>query len=294
MSAVVGALGVEPIGGDRFTASGASPLARETLFGGALLVQALLSADATVPDDYAVHHLHGEFPQRGRAGEPIVLAVERVKDGRALTARRVVGRQGERIVVTLEASFQRAREAGPEYSTPTQARFPSDAVAAGELAVRTDGGFGIEFLDATGSANGTLSTDVQAWYRAAEPLPGDAVWHAAVLTLVSDMAVPTVAITAAGLRAGGPDGEGGEGTVATTSVNHTMWFHRPLRADEWFVLTSQPLSTAHGRGVALGSAHDGEGRHVASIVQEIYVKGPAAPHQSQARGGPLQRGLEDG
>ena len=58
----------------------------------------------------------------------------------------------------------------------------------------------------------------------------------------------------------------------SASLDHTMWFHRPLRADEWFVLTSRPLSTAHGRGVALGSAYDGEGRHVASIVQEIYLK----------------------
>ncbi len=272
VSAVVGALGVEPLGGDRFAVSGASPLARETLFGGALLVQALLSADATVPEDYAVHHLHGEFPQRGRAGEPIEFAVDRVKDGRALTSRRVVGRQGERTVVTLEASFQRTREAGQEFHRPVELRFPADAVGSGDLRVHRDGGFGIEFVDATGSANGTTSTDVQAWYRAGDPLPADPVWHAAVLTLVSDMAVPTVAITAAGLHAGGPDGEGGPGTVATTSVNHTMWFHRPLRADEWFVLTSQPLSTAHGRGVALGSAYDSEGRHVASIVQEIYLK----------------------
>lgn len=269
---VVAALGVEPLGEDRFGVSGASPLARETLFGGALLVQALLSADATVPDDYAVHHLHGEFPQRGRAGEPIVFAVDRVKDGRSLTGRRVVGCQGGRVVVTLEASFQRAREEGPQFHVPAALAFPADAVAAGELAVHADGGFGIESVDATGSANGTTSTDVEAWYRAAEPLPGEVVWHAAVLTLVSDMAVPTVAITAAGLHAGGPDGEGGPGTVATTSVNHTMWFHRPLRADDWFVLTSRPLSTAHGRGVALGSAHDAAGRHVASIVQEIYLK----------------------
>jgi acyl-CoA thioesterase-2 len=272
VSSVVGALGVEPLGGDRFGVSGSSPLARETLFGGALLVQALLSADATVPGDYAVHHLHGEFPQRGRAGEPIVFAVDRVKDGRALSSRRVVGTQGERTVVTLEASFQRAREAGPEFSAPADLRFPAEAVAAGDLSVRLDGGFGIEALDATGTGNGTTSLEVEAWYRAAEPLPADPVWHAGVLTLVSDMAVPTVAITAAGLHAGGPDGEGGPGTVATTTVNHTMWFHRPLRADEWFVLTSQPLSTAFGRGVALGSAYDGAGRHVASIVQEIYLK----------------------
>ncbi|MGY1743693.1 MULTISPECIES: acyl-CoA thioesterase [unclassified Blastococcus] len=272
LSGVVAALGVEPLGDDRFGVSGASPLARETLFGGALLVQALLAADATVPDDYAVHHLHGEFPQRGRAGEPIVFAVERVKDGRALTSRRVVARQGGRTVVTVEASFQRTRDAGPEYSVPAAYRFPADAVAAGDLEVRPDRGFGIESVDATGSANGTTSTDVEAWYRAADPLPDAAVWHAAALTLVSDMAVPTVAITAAGLHAGGPDGEGGPGTVATTTVNHTMWFHRPLRADEWFVLTSQPLSTAYGRGVALGSAYDGAGRHVASIVQEIYLK----------------------
>jgi acyl-CoA thioesterase-2 len=272
VSAFVGALGVEPLGEDRFAVSGDSPLARETLFGGALLVQALLSADATVPDDYAVHHLHGEFPQRGRAGEPIVFAVDRVKDGRALTSRRVVGRQGERTVVTLEASFQRSREAGTEFSAPSAMRFPADRVGSGALAVRADGGFGIDALDATGSANGTLSLDVEEWYRASGRLPDHPAWHAAVLTLVSDMGVPTVAITAAGLHAGGPDGEGGAGSVATTSVNHTMWFHRPLRADEWFVLTSRPLSTAHGRGVALGSAYDGEGRHVASIVQEMYLK----------------------
>ncbi|WP_409330409.1 acyl-CoA thioesterase [Trujillonella humicola] len=272
VAGVVAALGVQPLGEDRFGVTGASPLARETLFGGALLAQALLSADATVPDDYAVHHLHGEFPQRGRAGEPIVFAVDRVKDDRSLSSRRVVGRQGARVVVTLEASFQRAREAGAQFHVPAPARFPADAVAAGELAVHGDGGFGIEFVDATGSANGTLSTEVEAWYRAAQPLPAQPVWHAAVLTLVSDMAVPAVAVTAAGLLAGGPEDEGGPGTVATTSVNHTMWFHRPLRADEWFVLTSQPLSTAHGRGVALGSAHDGAGRHVASIVQEIYLK----------------------
>lgn len=272
VSSVVGALGVEPRGEDRFGVSGASPLARETLFGGALMTQALLSADATVPDDYAVHHLHAEFPQRGRAGEAIEFVVDRVKDGRSLTSRRVIGLQGGRQVVILEASFQRAREAGPEFAEPSSMRFPAAAVASGALTVNRDGGWGLESVDATGSGNGMRSLDVEGWYRAAEPLPAADVWHAGVLTLVSDMAVPTVAITAAGLAVGGPDREGGPDTVATTTINHTMWFHRPLRADQWFVLTSRPLSTAYGRGASLGSAYDGEGRHVASIVQEIYLK----------------------
>jgi acyl-CoA thioesterase-2 len=271
-SGFVGAVGVEPLGSDRFAVSGTSPLARPTLFGGATMAQALLSADATVPDDYAVHHLHAEFPQRGRAGEPIEFVVDRVKDGRSLTSRRVVGLQSDRKVVTLEASFQRAREAGPEFSEPASFRFPAADAAGGPSEVHRDGDWGLDWLDAAGSRNGITSLDVETWYRAADPLPTDAVWHAAVLTLVSDMTVPIVSITAVGLHAGGPDAEGAPGTVGTTTVNHTMWFHRPLRADDWFVLTSRPLSTAHGRGVALGSAYDGGGRHVASVVQETYLK----------------------
>lgn len=253
-----------------FGVFGASILDRPTLFGGALLGQALQAAVATIPYGYSPHHLHGEFPRAGRSGEPTTFAVDRTKDGRSVSGRRVVGRQGDRVIVTLEASFHRGAEPGPDFHIAAPTPFPAADLASGVLSVQP-ASLGLEVIDTTGSDNGREHTEYQSWYRWPERLPDDFAWHASVLAFASDLGVPSVAVSAVGLKAGGPDNHA-PGYVATTSLNHTMWFHREGRCDDWFLITGRPLSTSHGRGVSLGTAWDVNGVQIASIVQEILIK----------------------
>jgi acyl-CoA thioesterase-2 len=269
------ALSVEPIGDDVFGVTGESMIDRPTFYGGALLAQALQAAAVTAPAGFEPHHLHAEFTRAGRAGSPVEFAVERVKDGRTFSSRRVVGRQGGRVILTEDVSFHSTAEPGPEYQTAAPMRFPADRVESGELTVRRDSA-GLETINIPRDASAPDDAEQFAWYRAQASLPTDAAWPATILAYASDMAIPAVAINAVGLQAGGPDSNE-PGVVATTSLNHTMWFHRPARCDEWFLMAASALSTAYDRGLALGSAYDFDGRKVASIVQEIFVKSPSPP-----------------
>jgi acyl-CoA thioesterase II len=254
---------VEAIGPDRYRAVTASPLSRPTLFGGALVAQALRAAAASTDPEKHPHSLHATFVRAGRAGHGVELAVARTRDGRSFATRQVTASQGERVVMTMTASFHRD-EPSPEYQRPAGMAMPDPAGPA------------------DGSRRGMLGIDIVeigepgdarylAWARSRQALPADRGLHAAAMAFMSDCGAPGVAAWAIGLAAGGPDGSR-DGTPMTTSLDHAMWFHRPGLCDDWVLVSAVPLSTAGSRGLILGSVHDRDGRHLASFTQEMLIR----------------------
>lgn len=269
-------LEVDALGSDRYRAVTDSPLSRPTLFGGALVAQALRAAAASTDPRKYPHSLHATFLRAGHAGSGVEFRVERTRDGRSFSTRHVTASQGERVVMTMTASFHRD-EPSPEYQPPAERAgpCPDDALPAGRAAKRDALGMNIvEIGDPT-------EPRYLAWVRSQQALPADRVLHACAMAFASDGGAPGVAATAIGLEAGGPDRERGDAPM-TTSLDHAMWFHRAGHCDDWFLVSAVPLSTAGSRGLVLGSLHDREGRRLASFVQELLIR--ASPVRTDASG----------
>jgi acyl-CoA thioesterase-2 len=258
---------VEALGSDRYRAVTDSPLARPTLFGGALLAQALRAAAASTDQDKHPHSLHAAFVRAGQAGNGVEFQVTRTRDGRSFSTRQVTVWQGERVLATVTASFHRD-EPSPEYQSPADGPVPRPDDEL--LAARASSGpsaLGIDVVDVSEPGEPRYL----AWARSREPLPADRVLHACAMAYASDSGAPGVAATAIGLLAGGPDRQHGDAPM-TASLDHAIWFHRAGRCDDWFLVSAVPLSTAGSRGLVLGSLRDRSGRHLASFTQEMLIR----------------------
>jgi acyl-CoA thioesterase-2 len=267
---------VKAVGPDRYRAVTDSPLSRPTLFGGALVAQALRAAAASADPEKHPHSLHATFVRAGRAGRGVELAVARTRDGRSFSTREVTVSQGERVVMTMTASFHRD-EPSPEYQRPADMAVPDPAGAFPPGRARPPGRsrramLGIDIVEIGEPGD----TRYLAWARSRQALPADRVLHACTMAFVSDCGAPGVAAWAIGLAAGGPDGSR-DGTPMTTSLDHAMWFHRPGRCDDWVLVSAVPLSTSGSRGLILGSLHDRDGRHLASFTQEMLIRAHGRP-----------------
>jgi acyl-CoA thioesterase-2 len=254
---------VDALGSDRYRAVTDSPLTRPTLFGGALVAQALRAAAASTDPDKHPHSLHATFVRAGQAGNGVEFQVARTRDGRAFSTRHVTVSQGERVLATITASFHRD-EPSPEYQRPDDRPVP---FPDGALADRGRSALGIDVVDVSEPGEPRYL----AWARSQQPLPADRVLHACAMAFASDSGAPGVAAAAIGLRAGGPDRQHGDAPM-TTSLDHAIWFHRAGRCDEWFLVSAVPLSTAGSRGLVLGSLRDQSGRHLASFTQELLIR----------------------
>jgi acyl-CoA thioesterase II len=277
---------VEALGSDRYRAVTDSPLTRPTLFGGALVAQALRAAAASTDPEKHPHSLHATFVRAGQAGDGVEFQVTRTRDGRSFSTRQVTVWQGERVLATATASFHRD-EPGAEYQSPAGGPVPcpDDEILAARAASGPSA-LGIDVVDV--GEPGELR--YLAWARSQQPLPADRVLHACAMAYASDSGAPGVAATAIGLLAGGPDVPRGARAPDTTprgrlqhrdpsmtaSLDHAIWFHRAGRCDDWFLVSAVPLSTAGSRGLVLGSVRDRNGRHLASFTQEMLIRASRA------------------
>jgi acyl-CoA thioesterase-2 len=268
VSSLADFLDVVQIGPDRFRSSKPSPLSRPTLFGGAVIAQALRAAAKTVQAGLYPHSLHANFLRAGRKGEDIVYQIERIRDGRSFATRSVRVSQGDRGTMAMTVSFHHD-EPSPDFQ-PTRRWIPTPPDDSSRQPPRSDS-LGVEFIDLVDSPLGPAATNYLAWVRSAQQLPADRVLQCCVLAYLSDAGAPAVTATAVGIHAGGPDREAG--SVMTTSLDHAMWFHRPGRADDWLLIQGTPLSTAGSRGLVLGAIHDRDGAQLASFTQEMLIRG---------------------
>jgi acyl-CoA thioesterase II len=257
---------------------GRSPkVSLQRVFGGQVAGQALVAAGRTVPADRPVHSLHAYFLRPGDPAIPIVYQVDRIRDGRSFTTRRVVAIQHGVAIFNLAASFQRV-EPGLDH----QARMPSvpDPEALPTLAERYApvadklGAFAtlprpidLRYVDDPPWLRQPDGPDgfTRVWLRTDGVLPDDPLVHVCALTYASDITLLESVLVPHGMSFR-------LDRLQAASLDHAMWFHRPFRADEWLLYESQSPSTSGARGLAAGRIWAADGRYVVTVVQEGLVR----------------------
>ncbi|HET7902701.1 MAG TPA: acyl-CoA thioesterase II [Candidatus Nanopelagicales bacterium] len=240
----------------------------QRVFGGQVLGQALMAAGSDVPEGRAPHSLHGYFLRPGDPSTPIDYAVEVLRDGRSFSTRSVVARQHERVIFQCTASFHVDERSGIEHQDPMpDVPWPDDLPSflhrpgAGDRAIRGEwDALDIRYDDSAGDA-------VRGWLRTAGPLPDVPLLHAAVLAYASDLTLMAAIVARHGIRFGDPG-------VVSASLDHAMWFHRPVRVDDWLLHDEESPSASGGRGVGRGRIFSRDGRLVATTVQEGLIRVP--------------------
>ncbi len=279
LDGLLDALVLKEIGADRFAVA-VEPDRFGRLFGGQLVAQALLAAAATV-EGKPPHSLHAYFVEGGLPGAALELAVERVRDGRSMAARRVSVTQEGRDLLVLLASFHASpvspQLADPPPSVPAPDQLPllQKWVHQSPPEVRPTAergwvqqpppvemrlGEALRFLGGE-PAGGTRSH----WMRVPREVGSDPLLHTALLAYASDYFLLDMAFRAhpLGLPAS---------AYTSTSLDHALWFHRPVRFDEWVLHTQETVAISGDRGLVRGAMHDAEGRLVATAMQEVLIR----------------------
>ena len=278
LSELLTLLDLEPLEIDIFRGqSPATPMQR--IFGGLVAAQSLVAAGRTVDTDRPVHSLHAYFLRPGDPAIPVVYEVDRIRDGRSFTTRRVVAVQHGKAIFHLSASFQLVQpgieHADPMPPVPGPEELPSyeDLLAVHlpgydpneygrrPIEVRFVGESSFDRLDVDLSR----STDTQVWMRTVGALPADPLLHVCAVTYASDMTLLDTVVAKHGLLYW-------RGNVALASLDHAMWFHRPFRADDWFLYAQRSPAAAGGRGLATGQIFTRDGQLAVSVVQEGLVR----------------------
>jgi acyl-CoA thioesterase-2 len=249
----------------------------QRVFGGQVAGQALVAAGRTTDGQRPVHSLHAYFLRPGVPGVPIVYQVERVRDGRSFTTRRVVAVQQGRTIFNLTASFHQP-ELGIDHQVPMPGVPDPETLPKLAEEIRDHLGelpeslermerrmaFDIRYVERLRWEAGELR-DAEprsgVWMRAIGSLGDDPLVHTCALTYASDMTLlDAVRIPVEPLW--GPRG------FDMASLDHAMWFHRPFRADEWFLYQQESPIATGGRGLARGQIFDSKGRLIVSVMQE--------------------------
>lgn len=251
-----------------------------TVFGGQVLGQALSAAAQTVPADRVVHSLHAYFLRPGMVDRPVVYDVDRIRDGRSFTTRRVVAIQKGRPIFNLSASFQ-IEETGLDHQAQMPDVPPPESLKSEQELARPfhdlipekmrERMYGERPIEArpvdpiNPFAPKKHPPRRMTWYRAARTLPDDPALHRYLLAYASDFGLLTTALRPHGVS-------WVERRMQVASLDHAMWFHRPLRVDEWLLHVMESPSASGARGLVRGQWFDQQGRLVASTVQEGLIR----------------------
>jgi acyl-CoA thioesterase II len=250
---------------------------RQRVFGGQVAGQALVAAARTVADDAHVHSLHAYVLRPGDPTVPILYDVDRIRDGRSFTTRRVVAIQHGRAIFNLAASFH-VDEPGFDHQFPMPPGVPEPeslpdfktrmAPYRERLGDWYDRPRAIDtrHVDWRGPDDReTRPPRQQVWFRADGSLPDDPVLHTCVVTYASDMTLLDTALL--------PHGSSFEaGGIMMASLDHAMWFHRRFRADDWLLYDQDTPSTSGARGLGRGLIYTREGDLAVSVVQEGLIR----------------------
>ena len=250
----------------------------QRVFGGQVAGQALVAAGRTVADDRRVHSLHSYFVRPGDPTIPIVYEVDRVRDGRSFSTRRVIAVQRGETIFSLSASFQLDQD-GIDHQTsmpdvPAPESLPAlvnrygNSPEATEFYRSMPKPIDLRYVDDPPwlqHAHGPRDGLSRVWMRADGTLPDDPLLHVCVLTYASDMTLLDSVLVRHGLAPGLDD-------ISMASLDHAMWFERPFRADEWLLYSTRSPSASGGRGLATGRFYAQDGRQVCSVVQEGLIR----------------------
>ncbi len=243
------------------------------LFGGQIVAQALRAASGTVDPELDPHSLRAYFIRRGDHTEPIRYEVDRIRNGRSFCTRRVVARQAIGAILNLEASFQRP-EPAPDLQTvfmPTGIPGPDECAEdtwTTSFARRPVPRAALLEAGALGAGR------VAAWLKVNDVVAADELVHRCWLAYMSDD-MPTDSVRHALAESEVPPvtdvDTWWQGSFAA-SLDHTVWFHRPMRVDEWHLYDFVCHSYVGGRGVSVGHVFTTGGMHVATVAQEVLLR----------------------
>ncbi|MEM9042765.1 MAG: acyl-CoA thioesterase domain-containing protein [Actinomycetota bacterium] len=239
------------------------------LYGGQIVAQALRAATLSADEGFEPHSIRAYFIRRGDASEPVRYEVDRIRNGRSFQTRRVVARQAIGAILNAEASFQRPEASEviqtcvmPEVPAPDELELDSWSDAFERASVPP------ERVDGPGRDGAGRSV---AWMRASESI-GDRddadsqLLHRCWLAYLSDDLPTDAVIRAHPLRDADDD------VWFAASLDHTMWFHRPIAADAWHLHDVSCHHFVGGRGLAIGHVFEPDGTHVATISQEVLIR----------------------
>jgi acyl-CoA thioesterase len=263
MSRLLGLLDLQPGDTEDNWIGPASGPEGKRSYGGQFMAQSLAAACRTVDADRPPTNMHLQFLRGGEAGDPVEYTVTKVFDGRTAAARRVDARQNGRLLTTATVSFA-IELAGPEHGrrssmpqdpaelTPTGPAGPAPSMPLDELDIRiADEGTGGDFVR-------------RLWWRTTAALPDNPLMHTLVAVFVTDvyMIDPALQVHGHSMKAR---------THRSGTTDSSIWFHRPVRADEWNLLESTSPAAARGRGVVTGSLIRADGVIAATLTQEGLI-----------------------
>ncbi|MFT4569675.1 MAG: acyl-CoA thioesterase-2 [Hyphomicrobiaceae bacterium] len=249
---------------------------RPRVFGGQVAAQALMAASRTVPEDRRPHSLHSYFLRPGDVAKPILYMVDRIRDGGSFTTRRVVAVQNGVAIFNMSASYQ-VREDGLEHCLPMPSapdpeslptlserlqafgrKLPERATRARAIDMR--------WCDPPGwKPRQGEEPRAMIWMRADGQLPDDPLLHTSVLVYASDYTLTETVMRPHGVH-------WSDRGVMAASLDHAMWFHGDVRADDWWLYVEDSPAAAGGRGLARGLIYDRSGNLVCSVAQEILLR----------------------
>lgn len=263
---------VERVEAYSFRAPNPEEMSWGRVFGGQVVGQALRAAMLTVPEAYAAHSLHAYFIRGGQPGVPIRVEVDPLRDGRSFATRHTVAMQEDEVIFSMSCSFHKQEE-GPEYQLPASADVPDpedvafdgDWMPGGRRRRRGPFGRGVESVEVGPTEpdeRGVYASTRRAWLRALDGLGDDPVVHQCAIAFMSDMGAAMGARIPSLMTR----------SMGGASLDHSVWFHRAARADEWLLFDLQAVSNHNARGLTRGTLHTRDGVLVASIAQEALLR----------------------
>ncbi len=259
----------------------------QRVFGGQVIGQSLVAAQRTVAEDLHVHSLHCYFMRPGDPAVPIIYEVDRIRDGKSFTTRRVNAIQHGHAIFSLIASFQ-VDEEGLEhqFAMPGDVPAPETLLSEKELIKQFINDLPenirrywererpiemkpTEIKHFVSREN--LAPRQNVWFRTTGPVPADRAIQAAVLAYISDMTLLDTATFPHGRAVFDRD-------LQVASLDHSMWFHRPARFDDWMLYAQDSPSAQGSRGLTRGFLYTREGTLVASVAQEGLIRLRATPN----------------
>jgi acyl-CoA thioesterase-2 len=278
LDSLLAALALEPMGGDRFRAPGEANRF-DRVFGGQVVAQALLAAGATVVGKHP-DSLHAYFVEAGMAGQPVDVLVDRVRDGRSVSTRRVTVTQGTRQLLVAILSFhdgvpEPGLSARPS-SGPGPEELPLLQEWVGDLSperrlvglnwIEQPPPLEIRMDEPPNFMGGPAAQGTRThWMRLPRDVGDDPLLHAALLAYASDYLLLDMVLRAYPDRAALT-------SSACFSLDHSLWFHRPVRLDRWHSHTQETQAISGLRGLVRGVIRDADGRLVASAMQEGLLR----------------------
>ena len=249
------------------------------VFGGQVQAQSLVAATRTVEDRF-VHSLHGYFLRPGDINLPITFSVDRLRDGRSFSTRRVQAYQKGEPIFSMIASFQ-VTDPGLEHQDAFPAGIPDPETlpSAAELIGENPHPVAQYWAKARPfdmrhvgspiyfSVKGEQVPHQAVWLKALGTMPDDLTLHTAALAYASDYSILESIYRAHGIAWSHPG-------LKSASLDHAMWFHRPAKVDDWMLYVQESPSAQGGRGLAMGKIFSRDGQLLATVAQEGMVRVP--------------------